>query len=149
MIELMIVVVIIGILAAMAAPRIFGSIPKMKAKAEARNILNGLRIARGMAISEGQQFGVYVNGSNRQYYVFKDRVNPSLLTFEVGDSIVTGPNVLEGDVVIASSSLVNNCVIFYPTGAASQSASVTVNTYSGSATYTVSILASTGKTKMQ
>jgi len=149
MLEMMIVVVVIGIFAAMATPMLFSSIPKLKSRAEARNILSMLRIARGRAVSENLQYGVYLDTSNKQYFIFMDSVNPSLSTYDVGDSIVMGPQIMERDVVFASQSFGNNCVVFMPNGGASQSGSVTVNTYSSSAPYTVSVLASTGKARMQ
>ncbi len=64
-IEMIIIVVIIGILAAIAVPSFFNAIPKLKARSEARNILNFVRLARSKAVSDGAQYGVYIDTNNK------------------------------------------------------------------------------------
>ena len=149
MLEMMIVVVIIGLVAAMAAPTFFSATPRLRARIEARNLLNMVRLARSRAISEGNQYGVYIDINSRQYLVFKDTVNPPQMTYEIGDSIAVGPETIQADVVISGSTFTNDCVVFKPTGGASQSGGITFDIDGGGASYTVSVLASTGKSKLQ
>lgn len=148
MLEMMIIVVIIGIVAAIAAPTFFSAGPRLKARTEARNVLNMVRLARSKAISDGSQYGVYVDGANRQYILFKDISNPTLMAYDGADSIVTGPESIQPDVV-ANTSFTGNTVVFMSTGRASQSGNFTFDISGGGALYTVSILASTGRSKLQ
>jgi hypothetical protein len=69
--------------------------------------------------------------------------------YNVGDSVVVGPETIDSDVVLASSSFTGNTVIFLPTGGASQSGSFTLDNTDGGSSYTVSVLSSTGKSKLQ
>lgn len=149
MLEMMIIVVIIGIVAAMAVPSFYNTIPRLKARTEARNILNLVRLARSRAVSDGSQYGVYVDTSNRQYILFKDTINPAQMIYNTGDSAVVGPETLDPDVVLTNSTFTNNTVIFIPTGGASQSGSFTLDNTDGGSSYTVSVLSSTGKSKLQ
>lgn len=149
MLEMMIIVVIIGIMAAIAVPSFFNAIPRLKARSEARNILNSMRLARSKAVSEGAQYGVYLDVSNMQYILFKDTVNPTQLVHNEGDSVIVGPEELDSDVFLTNSTFSNDCVIFLPTGGASQSGSFTFDIADGGSSYTVSVLSSTGKSKLQ
>lgn len=149
MIEMMIIIVIIGIIAAMAVPSFFSAIPRLKARTEARNILNFVRLARSKAVSDGAQYGVYIDTNNRQYILFKDTINPAQMMYNPGDSVVVGPETIDSDVVLTGSSFTSNTVIFLPTGGASQSGSFTLDNTEGGSSYTVSVLSSTGKSKLQ
>jgi prepilin-type N-terminal cleavage/methylation domain-containing protein len=149
LIELAIVVVIISILAAMAVPMFSSVIPKIKTRAEARNILSTIRIARSRAIAENVQYGVYFDQTAGSYRLFKDKANPSLLTYEAGDSTIGAPIVFDQMVSYTAIHFVNNCIIMKPTGAASQSGSVAVNNTDGDSPFTISVLAATGKAKLQ
>ncbi len=149
MLEMIIIVVIVGIVAAMAVPSFFNTIPRIKARSEARNILSFVRLARSKAVSDGAQYGVYVNASNMQYILFKDTVNPAQLMHNAGDSVVIGPEEIDSDVFLTSCTFSNGCVIFLPTGGASQSGSFTLDVAEGGSSYTISVLSSTGKSKLQ
>lgn len=149
MLELAIIVVIIGIIAAMAVPSFFSAIPRLKARTEARNILNFVRLARSKAVANGVQYGVYIDSNNRQYILFKDTINPSQVMYDIGDSVVVGPETIDSDVVLTNSTFTGNSVIFLPTGGASQSGSFTLDNAEGGSSYTVSVLSSTGKSKLQ
>lgn len=149
MLEMMIVVVLVGILATMAVPTFVRTIPRLKARAEARNALNLMRTARSRAISENRQYGVYFNINGRTYVLFKDTVSPSSATYNVGDSLMSNPISVDPNVVYTSCTLTGNCVVFLASGAASQSGTLTLNTTDGSRAYSISVLAATGKTKLQ
>ena len=148
MIEMMIIIVMIGILAAIAVPTLFSGGPRLKARTEARNILNMVRLARSKAVSDGSQYGVYLDSSQKQYLLFKDLSNPALMTYDAGDSLVTGPVTYSPD-LSANSSFSGDVVVFLSTGRASQSGNFTFDISDGGALYTVSVLASTGRSKLQ
>lgn len=149
MLEMMIIIVIIGIVAAMAIPSFLRTMPKLEARSTARNILNYVRLARSKAVAEGSQFGVYIDTSNRRYVLFKDTINPAQQTYNEGDSLVTGPLTIDPDINLSGSTFTNNCVIFLPTGGASQSGSYSISTADGFYSYTVSVLSATGRSRMQ
>ncbi|UCE66167.1 MAG: GspH/FimT family pseudopilin [Candidatus Zixiibacteriota bacterium] len=148
MLEMMIIVVIIGIVAALAAPTFFSAAPRLKARTEARNILNMIRLARSKAISDGAQYGVYLDTAGRQYLLFKDISSPDLMSYDNGDSLVSGPVSFSPELA-ANSSFTGDVVVFISTGRASQSGNFTFDLTGGGALYTVSILASTGRSKLQ
>jgi prepilin-type N-terminal cleavage/methylation domain-containing protein len=149
LIEMVVVVVLIGILAAIAVPMFGRTIPRIKTRTEARNILNTIRTARSRAIAENAQFGVYFNVNAGSYRLFKDIANPSLMTYEAADSTIGTPVVLDRDVVYGGINFANNCIIMKPTGAASESGNIIINNAAGDSQFTISVLAATGKTKMQ
>lgn len=148
MLEMMIIVVIIGIAAALAAPSFLSTGPRIKARTEARNILNMVRLARSKAISDGAQYGVYLNTANRQYLLFKNTSNPAVMSYDISDSVISGPVAYSPDLT-ASSTFNGGAVIFISTGRASQSGTFDINISGGGAPYSVSILASTGRSKLQ
>lgn len=149
LIELAVVCVLIGILAAIAVPMFTRTIPRIKTKAEARNILNMMRIARSRAIAENIQYGVYFDTNARTYRLFKDKVDLSLMTYAAGDSVVGLIVNVDPSVVLTAVSFANNCIVMLPTGAASQSGTVGVNSSNADSPFTISVLAATGKTKLQ
>jgi Tfp pilus assembly protein FimT len=149
MLELMIIVVIIGVVAAMAAPSFFNATPKLKARSEARQILNMIRLARSKAVSEGAQYGVTYNSNNHQLILFQDIVNPAICAFEDGDIIVGNAYDMDSEVSIASNSFRGGTVVFLPGGGASESGSVVFDAGTTGIQYTVSVLAATGRSKME
>lgn len=149
LIEMAIVCVLIGILAAMAVPMFARVIPRMKARAEARNILSTIRLARSRAISENAQYGVYFDTNAKTYILFKDIINPSLMTYETGDSAVADPTIIDPNVVYNGVNFANNCIVMLSTGAASQSGNLGINDTVGDSPFTISVLAATGRTKLQ
>jgi prepilin-type N-terminal cleavage/methylation domain-containing protein len=149
MLEMMILIVIIGILASIAAPSFFNWIPQMKLKNDARTNLNSLRQARAQAVAKNGQYGVYFDQENKQLYLFKDCDNPSGSTYTPGlDSLVQAPITFDDDVVISSCTFISNTVIFYPNGSASNSGLISLQNSSGGTIYSVDVLASTGRVKM-
>ncbi len=149
MIEMAIVAVLIGVLATLAVPMFTRTLPRLKCHAEARNLLNAVRIARSRAISENTQYGVYFDIGARTYTIFKDNFNQTQYRYNIGDSIVVGPTVIDPNVVYSGTTFINNSIVMLPTGAASQTGTVAVNTTGGDSPFTISVLAATGKTKLQ
>lgn len=150
LIEMMIVIVIIGVMAAMAGPSFSNFIPKMKLKADSREKTNYLRQARSRAISENSQYGIYFNTDDNEIVFFKDTSSPELSTYEEGmDSLVQDSISCESNVQFSNCSFANNVVVFYPNGSASTSGSIDLRDTGSSEMYTISVLASTGRVRMQ
>lgn len=64
LIELMVVVVLIGVLAAVASPGIFRAMERQNAQATAAGVANALRTARNQAMSRGTPVWVTINFGN-------------------------------------------------------------------------------------
>jgi len=149
MLEMMIIVVIIGILASLAAPSFFNWLPSMHLKTDAKANLNTLREARSLAVSNNIPYGVYFDTDANQVYLFKDTNNPDLGIYETNlDTLVGAPICLDNETVYSSCTFNNDTVVFYPNGSSSNSGQITVQNDSGSRVYNVSVLASTGRVKL-
>ena len=149
MLEMMIIIVIIGILASIAAPSFFNWIPQMKLKSDARMSLNYLRQVRAQSVAKNSQFGVYFDRENRLIYVFQDCDNPAGSIYTPGlDSLLEAPVSFDSDVILSNCTFQNDTVIFYPNGSASSSGEILLQNSGGATVYSVDVLASTGRVKM-
>jgi type II secretion system protein H len=150
MLEMMIIVVIIGIMASLAAPSFFSWIPRMKLKSDAKQNLEYLRQARSRAVAENTQYGVYFDVGNNQYYFFKDISSPQTATYEAGaDSLISGPLSMESNIGYADCTFTNDTVVFLPNGSASTSGTIKIFDTGSTETYLVNVLAATGRVKLQ
>lgn len=147
MMELMIVAVIIGVMAALAVPSFLNYTSKLEAKSTARDIVSTMRTARSKAISERMQYGVCFDPGNRCYTFFKDKVTPTNYQFEVGDSIIHR-DTLDLDVLYGGNTFTNTTVVFKTDGSASSSGDMQILPGSGGFTYNINVLASTGRIKL-
>ncbi len=86
-IEMMITAVIIGLVAAAAVPRMQIAYERMKFKKANKSVNSTLRLARSMAITDKEQYGVFFDGDSKQVVLFKDVVSPGAYMYEAGDSI--------------------------------------------------------------
>jgi len=145
--EMMIVVVVIGLISAMAVPSFLSYMPKLKVKTTARDIVSQLRLARSKSVSERRPYGVQFDVAKNCYTVFADTDNPAGMTFTVADSTIQ-VDTLEADVSLNSCTYANNCVIFNSTGAASTSGEIKVVTSDGSILMSINTLASTGRVRL-
>jgi len=146
--EMMTVVVIIGIIAALAVPSFLNYMPKLRVKSNARDIVGQLRLARSRAVSERQPFGVAFSMGDDAIYTFKDTDDPSAQTYASGSDSVMRADTLGADVSLVSCTYANNCVIFNSTGAASTSGDLQLVTGDGSIVMSINILASTGRVRL-
>ncbi len=150
LIEAMIVVVIIGIFASMAGPSFTNYIPKMKLRADAREKTNYLRQARSRAISENSQYGVYFDDGSHEIVFFKDLVNPEMATYdEGGDSLVIDPVACETNVIFNNNTFTNGAVVFFSNGSASSSGQIDLEDSETGDSFTIDVLASTGRIKLR
>ena len=147
MMEMMIVVVVIGIIAAMAVPSFLNYMPKLRVKSSARDIVSELRLARSKSVSERRPYGVAFDVASNSIYTFADTDNPSAQTYSTSDSLVKA-DTLSSDVSLNACSYNNGCVVFNSTGAASTSGDIQVVTGDGSIVMSINVLASTGRVRL-
>ncbi len=150
MIEMMITVVIIGIIAAMAAPYFDRSIQQIRFKTQAKDVLSTLRMARSNAVTEKCQYGVYFDFESQGITAFKDIANPKSFIYDDGLDSVISVDTLNGDFAYLWASFTNSAVVFRPNGTASESGDIFL--YSeASESYNwshLNVLASTGRSKI-
>ncbi|OGC81050.1 MAG: hypothetical protein A2W07_04910 [candidate division Zixibacteria bacterium RBG_16_43_9] len=146
-IEMMIVVVIIGVMATLAVGKFDKFFRQQRLKSAGRDLLSDLRLARSYAISGRAQYGIYFDQNARQYVLFKDVVNPSNYTYDVGDSVVK-------TISLSSIFSLNNCtfpntaVVYLSTGSASSSGTVDIYNAELAKYVRTDVLASTGRVRL-
>lgn len=117
LLELMAVAVIIGIVTAMAVPRFHQTFERIRFRSANRDLVSSIRMARSNAITEKDPFGVYFNTQDRSIVLFKDVVNPSLFSYDAGDSVLRVDS-LPFDVNFLGTDLVGDVIVFVPNGSA-------------------------------
>jgi len=149
LLELMTVLVVIGIIAAMAMPNFDLSIKKIRFKSASNSIISGLRLARSSSISQKVQYGVNFNVNSNVISVFKDLTNPGGFTFDGSDSVVMRDTLSRGFGGL-NTSFADNTVFFFPDGRASLTGNVEGSNQWGesSALVQISVLAATGRIKL-
>jgi len=75
MIELLIVVAIIAVTAAIAIPNIISWIPTMRVNSAARDIVSEMQLARMKAVSERNNYVITFDTSTNQYSIYDDGDN--------------------------------------------------------------------------
>ena len=150
MMELMIVVVIIGLLAAMAAPNLDGAIKKIKFNNVGREIISSMRLARSSAITLQVPHGIYFNEDTHEMLVFLDKTDLDDHSFASGDSVLRC-DTISHEVDYLFATFPNQSVVFNPDGSASstgdifcyQSESASCNSFS------IYLTAATGRAKLE
>ncbi len=150
LIELMATAVIIGIIASMAVPRFSYAFERLRFRKKNRDIVSTVKLARSMAITNKSQYGVYINGNDKQIILFKDIVNPASFTYDSGDSLIK-TETLPAIFNYLGSDFTNNTIVFKPNGSANVGGSITTmaDVSETVAIGTHSILASTGRIQSQ
>ncbi|MCP4568570.1 MAG: prepilin-type N-terminal cleavage/methylation domain-containing protein [FCB group bacterium] len=123
LIEMMTIVVIIGIVSAMAFPKFGAAMHRLEFRNAGRHMVSKLRLARSTAISQKQQYGVSFDDQGTTMTLFLDTNNPSMFLFDGGDSVVS-VDTLPADFSWVWAELGNYIptVIFKPNGAAHSAA---------------------------
>ena len=145
--EMMIVVVVIGLISALAVPSFLGYMPKLRVKSAARDIVSSMRLARSKAVSERRPYGVVFDLNSNSIISFADTDNPSGMSYSSSDS-TTRADTLGADIKFSSCTYNNNCVIFSSTGSASTSGDLQLVTKDGSILMSINLLASTGRVRL-
>ena len=148
MIEVLTVVAIVGIVAALAAPDFLASMRKVRLRAAARDQVSYLRLARSSAVTESGNVGAYVDTSSQALTLFYDLNGNDIL--DAGDSTLLGPISVSSDIRYRSCSFPNQTLVFRPNGSASASGAVELGSCADpSRSYTIEVLASTGRVKLR
>lgn len=150
MLEIMTVVVILGLLSALAVPNFGSAIRKMKFDNVGREIVSTLRYARAAAIGQQRPLGVYFNTDEKKIVTFVDLVNPTGGTYDVGDSVVRFDSI-QVPLNYMGATFANSTVIFNPDGTASESGDVMCYGSTGqlSRSFSVSLVAGSGRAKLE
>ncbi|MCD6098291.1 GspH/FimT family pseudopilin [bacterium] len=111
MLEIMAVIVISGILAAIAVPRFTEFISKSRLSAQARNLSGFLRMARSNAIAHKSNYGVYIDTTNNTYGVFFDK-NENCIFDSTSEELIKGPQSLRPEIYWVKVNVENHTVIF-------------------------------------
>ncbi|MFQ6007682.1 MAG: Tfp pilus assembly protein FimT/FimU [Candidatus Zixiibacteriota bacterium] len=117
LIEMMIAVAIISIVSFMAVPRFQKAWERIRIRSVNRGIVSTLRLARSMAISDKEQYGVFVDNGTKTITLFKDIVNPGGLQFETGDLVIR-TDTLSIEFNYIGTDIENNVIVFQPNGSA-------------------------------
>ena len=137
--ELMIVVALMAILAAIAVPNIIAQMPKYRLNGAARQVLSDLMAARMQAVSQNNEFKVFFL-DNHRYMILDDDDNDG--TADAGETTQTKDIQADYPDVTFSST---NDPIFHPGGTASNLATITLSNTSGTRSITIS---SAGRVKI-
>ncbi len=111
MLEIMAVIVISGILAAIAVPRFTEFISKNRLSAQAKNLTGFLRMARSNAIAHKSNYGVFIDTTNNTYGVFSDK-NENCIFDSTSEELIKGPQSLRPEVYWVKIKVDNHTIIF-------------------------------------
>ena len=128
MVELMIVVFVLGIVAAVAIPSINSSLDEMKLDSAAREIVSAIQYSQSLAIKKGIEYGVKFDKTTQTVTCYKKQGSETILhPIEKKPYILdfSGSENLQG-VELDVTTFVGNKVEFNDLGEPSQSGSVTV-----------------------
>lgn len=117
LIELMTTVVIIGIMAAMISPKFEKAYKRMQFRSATRDLSSTLKLARSMAVTSKDQYGVFFNTSDRTVTLFRDIADLSSFNFVTGDSTIRVDTLPEEFSYIATD-VGNNVITFRANGSA-------------------------------
>ena len=147
-IELMTSVVILGILAAMAAPRFHQAFERTRFRSANRDIMSSLRLTRSMAITDKCQYGVSFDYIEQTVTIFKDSINPASYILDEADPVIR-LDTLPDEIECLQTDFANSVVVFAPNGSAmfTGGGNITTKGYSTGTLleYYFNILPSTGR----
>jgi len=135
LLELMIVIAVLGILAAVAIPNFVSQMPKYRLNGAARQVMGDLMWARMQAVSLNRRVKVFFLSNNHEYKICDDADNNGTVADGEGDVQLKDIHNEYHDVTIGS----NNDPIFSPRGTATNLPTITLTNPSGSKTITISI----------
>lgn len=109
LLEMMLVLVIAAVLAAVAVPNMQPAIASMQLRAATQDVASALRHVRGQALQKGREAEFLLN-VNRHFYRVAGRAKPYALPDSVKLSLFTADFLMEEG---------QGSIIFYPDGSAS------------------------------
>ena len=148
LIELLITAVIVGIVATMAVPRFQIAYERHRYNGANRDVISSFRLARSMAITDKEQYGMHFDVESQAYTIFKDKVNLSGYDFVSGDSVIRS-DTLPPEFSYIVTDVENNVFLFRPNGSCrfNGGGSLVMLAYSEGvvAVFTNNVLTSTGR----
>jgi type IV fimbrial biogenesis protein FimT len=152
LVELMIVIGILGILAAVATPMIMASIPKYRLRAAARELVIDFKKAKLEAVKRNREVVIDFSGVgtlNGSYRVFVNADNdPFPRTYDPPTDILLANRQLPKDVVFSSTTFSGNQSGFnaraLPLGPSNQKIIIQINNAPSSRSYTLTLLGAGG-----
>lgn len=151
LIEIMTVVVIVGIVSAMAVPRFQNAFERMRFRSANRDLVSTLRLARSLSVSNKMNYGVMLDPQSKVLAIFlKADSSTNLKAYEVADSLIR-VDTLSKSLSYISSDLSNNSLVFNPNGSCSFDGGGNIATMAYTedmiGIYVTNVLASTGRVK--
>jgi type II secretion system protein H len=146
LIEVMVVVIIFGVLSALAAPTFQQAYDKSKFRSGEHMLTSALKKARSYAVGNKTPFGVKLDNESRILTVFENTTNPSVASYESTDSVYAVDTLAE-DFQYVYTDLENGTLLFQPNGSAGTSGNIVLvaETNAMMAYFSISVLASTGR----
>lgn len=117
LIEMMIVAVIIGTVASLAAPSFQRAYDKHNFKTGEQAVISTLKKARSNAISSKEPFGVYIDMEAKTLTLFENKSNQSTSAFDDGD-VTISVDTLPGEYEYIYADMENSAIVFRPNGSA-------------------------------
>jgi prepilin-type N-terminal cleavage/methylation domain-containing protein len=148
LIELLTTVVLIGIIAAMISPKFERAYKRMQFRSATRDVTSTLKLARSMAVTSKDQYGVYFNSGDRTVTLFRDKADLSSFNFTSGDSAIR-VDTLPVEFSYLATDVGNNVITFRANGSAGFSGGGNVYTIAYCSDLvgiqSLNVLASTGR----
>jgi prepilin-type N-terminal cleavage/methylation domain-containing protein len=152
LVELLITVVIVGIIAAAAAPHFERAFERSSFNTAGRNISSTMRFARSLAISDKEPYGVIFDDETLSMTLFRDISAPGTYSFDGADSVIR-VDTLPPEFKYIYTDCEGNTIVFGRSGQAHfrgfgnvYSMAETENIYGH---YWVNVLAATGRVKSE
>jgi len=147
LVELAMVLAIVGVLMALAAPSFIKYLPGIRLRGDARDVASVLRLARMRAVAERAQYGVYLDDQETppQFVLFQD-VDEDEAFDEAEDEIAFSQELYQKTRYL-EVNVTNNVALFRANGA-SNGGWILLGLSQGSDSLVVDILPSTGRVKV-
>ena len=136
-VELMIVIAIFGILAAVAIPGFVSQMPRYRLNGAARQVMGDLMWARMQAVSQNNEFKIFFL-SNHEYKILDDDDNDGAVDSTPSPGEWTKTIDIHDEYHDVTFTSTNN-PIFFPRGTATNLPTITLTNSAGSKTITISI----------
>lgn len=149
-IEILIVTVVIGLIAALAVPEFAGAIQKIRFHSASSDVVSALRLARSSAIAKQAQYGVDINMETRSITVFRDMVNRGNFTFDDGDSVIA-VDTISAQMDYLDVHPYGRAICFFPNGRSADWGYIMGSSYSENMyqSMSISILPATGRVSIE